>query len=139
MYADKLRATDNADEILKASGEYTNEGLNHNRKDSIEQFARGNVLMRIGNNDYTADVIVATKANGRMLLYDIIDMAQTQIEKRYSIAEHPIKVADRKAASLKNSISKENVSVKMSDEKSLDLVYLFVRRTVRKSIDNLML
>lgn len=61
LHADKLRATDNADEILRATTDWVNEGLNHPRKDRITDFARGNVLLRVGGNDYTADVVVGTK------------------------------------------------------------------------------
>lgn len=58
LRADKLRATDNADEILRATTDWVNEGLNHPRKDKIADFARGNVLLRVGGNDYTAEVVV---------------------------------------------------------------------------------
>ena len=81
-YADKLRVTDNADEIVRASRNYVNEALHHERKDNIAQFARGNVLLRVGNNDYSADVIVGTKNNSDMLLYDIINLNKTTIEER---------------------------------------------------------
>ena len=50
LRADKLRATDNADEILRATTDWVNEGLNHPRKDKIADFARGNVLLRVGGN-----------------------------------------------------------------------------------------
>lgn len=82
MYADKLRVTDNADEILKASRGYVNEEPMHKRKDDIVQFARGTVLMRIGKNDYKAQVIVGTEKNGEMLLYDVIKMKEEDINKK---------------------------------------------------------
>ena len=79
IYGDKLRATDNADEILRASRNYINEALLHPRKDDIIDFARGNVFIRVGSNDYSAEVIVGKRKNGKMLLYDIINFKPTRI------------------------------------------------------------
>lgn len=82
MYADKLRVTDNADEILKASQGYVNEEPMHERKDDIAQFARGSVLIRIGDNDYKAQVIVGTEKNMKMLLYDVIKIKEEDINEK---------------------------------------------------------
>ncbi|MDR3207697.1 MAG: hypothetical protein LBT60_05140, partial [Oscillospiraceae bacterium] len=60
VYQDKLRVTNNADEILRASRNYVNEKPMHHRKDDIASFARGTVLLRVGANDYIATVIVGT-------------------------------------------------------------------------------
>lgn len=89
-YADKLRATNNADEILLATTDYINEGLNHTREDNIDDFARGTVLIRIGGNDYQAEVIVAHRKNGKMLLYDIINLERTTIRKKETNAAKPV-------------------------------------------------
>ena len=80
LYSDKLRATNNADEILQASRNWVNEALLHRRKDTITDFARGEVLLRIGNNDYRAQVVVGNRGNGNLLLYDIINLAPTEIQ-----------------------------------------------------------
>lgn len=82
LYADKLRATANADEILKASRNWVNEALLHPRNDAMIDFARGEVQMQIGENDYTAQVIVGNRGNGNLLLYDIIDLRPTQIQEK---------------------------------------------------------
>lgn len=76
-YSDKLRATNNADEILQATTGWIDEGLNHPRNDKITDFASGEVLMRIGQNDYTARVVVGTEANGSMKLYDVLGLTPT--------------------------------------------------------------
>lgn len=124
-YADKLRATDNADEIVLASRNYVSETLNHPRKDNIVAFARGDVQMRIGNNDYTANVVVGTYKNGRMALYDIIGLKPTKIvekqkaqrngQSKHSLRE-PLEVVAPStdnvaldASDVKNSL-RENVS-----------------------------
>lgn len=85
-YEDKLRATDNADEIVKASRDYVNEGLAHERSDNISDFARGNVNLRIDGRDYNAEVVVGTKKNGDMLLYDVLNLKPTSINEKTSIA-----------------------------------------------------
>lgn len=100
---DKLRATNNANEILVAATDWVNEGLNHPRKDSIRDFARGSVLLRVGGNDYSADVVVGTQKNGKMLLYDILDLQRTSFAKKETdtaIAENPSPGANRSTASI---------------------------------------
>lgn len=81
-YADKLRATNNTDEILRASGDYVNEALLHPRKDNIQEFARGRVLLSVGQNSYEASVIVGKTFDGELLLYDIINLKKTSIMKK---------------------------------------------------------
>ena len=78
LYADKMRAAGNLDEIMLASTNYINEDLNHARKDKIVQFARGDVLMRINGNDYSARVIIGLTSGNRMLLYDVVDFRPTK-------------------------------------------------------------
>ena len=73
VYNDKLRAAGNLDEAVRASTDYVNEEIKHPRKDNIKEFARGRVLMRIGQNDYNAEVVVGYTKNGEMLLYDIVN------------------------------------------------------------------
>ena len=87
MYADKLRATNNVDEILRAARNWVNEALLHPRRDDIIDFARGEVLMRIGNNDYIAQVIVGNRGARGLLLYDIINLAETEIRERTKKAD----------------------------------------------------
>ena len=73
VYDDKLRAAGNLDEAVRASTDYVNEEIKHPRKDNIKEFARGRVLMRVGQNDYNAEVVVGYTQNGEMLLYDIVN------------------------------------------------------------------
>ena len=82
IYSDKLRATNNAGEILQATRDWVNEALLHPRKDAIIDFARGEVQLRVGGRDYTAQVIVGNKGGGGLLLYDIIELRPTTIQER---------------------------------------------------------
>lgn len=108
---DKLRATNNADEILLATTDWVNEGLNHPRKDKIADFARGNVLLRVGGNDYTAEVVVGTRESGSMLLYDILNLQPTSfVEKKTDAvkAENPSPGTNRNTASVSESSVPQN-------------------------------
>lgn len=94
IYEDKLRATDNSDEILLATTAWVNEGPKHHRKDDIKDFARGHVLLRVGNNDYTAEVVVGTKGNGSMLLYDIVNLTPTTITEKSQAQDYTANVTN---------------------------------------------
>ena len=96
-YADKFRAANNADEIILASRAYINEGLNHARKDNIRDFARGTVLLRVGSNDYSAEVVVGTTDRGSMLLYDIVNLKNTQINDKSKRTVQPTKIESRRS------------------------------------------
>ena len=115
LRADKLRATNNADEILQATTDWMNEGLNHPRKDRIVDFARGNVLLRVGTRDYIADVVVGTRKNGSMMLYDVLNLQPTTIiekETSAAIAENPSPGTNRNTASVSgDSITEESGAV----------------------------
>ena len=106
VHADKLRATDNADEILYATTGWVNEGLRHPRRDNIRDFARGEVLLRIGSNDYVADVVVGTRKNGAMVLYDVLNLQPSSFaekETNAAITVNPSPGAGRSAAFVSDS------------------------------------
>ncbi len=86
VFSDKLNAAVNANDVLSASTDYVNEQPNHARKDNIKDFARGKVLMRIGANDYVANVLVARTSGERLKLYDIVGMKKAEHTLRqYSV------------------------------------------------------
>ena len=117
LYADKLRATDNADEIVKASQNWVNEALLHPRKDDIIDFARGDVLMRIGNNDYSAQVVVGNRGKRGLLLYDIVYLEPTSIQARTKKADTAYTAnaqnepRSRQAVSAKDSMNQSSSKV----------------------------
>ena len=124
VYADKLRATDNADEIVLASRNYVSEPLNHPRKDNIVAFARGDVQMRIGNNDYTANVVVGTYKNGRMALYDVIGLKLTKIvekqkAQRNGQSKHSLREPLEVVAPSTNNVARDASDVKNSLRKNV--------------------
>lgn len=81
-YADKMRASGSADEIVQASGNYVNEKPVHSRTDGTVDFGRGNVLLSIGGNDYEAEVLMGSNPDGSVFLYDMLRMTPTSIQKK---------------------------------------------------------
>ena len=59
VYQDKLKSANNLDDIILASTNYINEDLKHTRKDSFRSFASGDVLIRVGGNDYSGSRLLA--------------------------------------------------------------------------------
>ncbi len=110
-YADKLRFANNADEILYAAQNWRGEGLHHPRKDSIVEFARADALIRIGERGYSADVVVGTKGNSEMVLYDILYLKSASIneKKQEQTAVHSQKeiLTESAAPVSKNSVAQE--------------------------------
>lgn len=84
-YKDKFTATGNLDEIVLASTNYVNEHLHHMRKDSFREFARGDVLLRIGGTDYSAKVIIGFTKSHAMVLYDVIDFTPTSFNMKAGV------------------------------------------------------
>ena len=63
--------------------------------------------MRIGRSDYAAQVVVAVRGNGDMLLYDLLNIKPAEIQEKSQMqqAAHPAKAeADRWTAPSVNSI-----------------------------------
>lgn len=81
-YRDKFQSAGNLDEIVLASTNYVNEDLKHERKDNFKEFARGDVLIRVGEKDYSAQVIIGLTTGNQMVLYDVIDFTPTNIALR---------------------------------------------------------
>ena len=73
IYRDKFKSANNLDDIVLASTNYINEDLKHSRNDKFTEFARGDVLIRVGGNDYSAKVIVGFTSGNQMVLYDVIN------------------------------------------------------------------
>ena len=108
-YDDKLHAISNSDELLKIARNWIGEELKHNRKDSIVEFARGNIRYKVGDHGYIADVIVATKSNGAAVLYDI-----------KNIYEKTITEANRVTKASENSLRTPYTSVRKSLSQSYE-------------------
>lgn len=73
-YRDKLLSAQNLDEVLRSGQNQKIEDLKHSRHDAFKQFAHSDVLIKIGNHGYVADVIIGITSNSAMVFYDIVDM-----------------------------------------------------------------
>jgi len=82
VFPDRLNVLTKADEVIRATRDYVNESLNHERKDNIVQFARGKVNISIGGRDYTANSVFGYTRSGKIVLYDIIDFSSANINKK---------------------------------------------------------
>lgn len=117
IYKDKFKASSNLNEIVLASTNYVNEDLKHQRKDNFTEFARGDVLVRVGKNDYSAKVIVGFTSGKKMVLYDIVDFTPTKFELKNENAftEQPLKVQlSRQHASSDTRVTQSEPSVNSS-------------------------
>ena len=79
-YTDKMNAFSNADELLTVSKNYIGEKVKHIRKDNFVEFARGEINFKVGQNGYSADIIVGTTKSGVAVLYDIVNLQNKKIE-----------------------------------------------------------
>lgn len=120
-FADKLRASDIADDIVVATTNWNRDGgLKHPRNDNFVDFDHGNTLIMSGNEKYSAEVVVGITQNGEAVLYDVIDMTPTTFEIKE--VETPTTVTTQDAidsiqeVSTDDSISPlpENVNTKFS-------------------------
>ena len=124
LYMDKLRMANNADEIVKASRDYVNEGLKHIRKDGLRDFAKGTVNLRIGTNDYNAEVIIGNNGT-RLYLYDVINLKKTVIkgrsnQQRYSTKGKVLNIVASSDNSISNNFENDNNILKQSRNYSYD-------------------
>lgn len=76
VHSDKMRIAENIDDAVKASTDYVGEAPKHERKDNIQEFARGDLLIQVGSNKYRAEAVVGWDGNN-MILYDIVKMRNT--------------------------------------------------------------
>lgn len=113
VYSDKMRAANNADEILQASTDYVSEKPAHERTDNIVDFGRGKVQLEVGGQMYDADVVVGTKKDGSMLLYDFVGMTKKEMQRTAGRQSAP---HDSRAASLSDtSVTQNDTSVNPYD------------------------
>lgn len=133
-YADKLRFANNADEILYAAQNWRGEGLHHPRKDSIVEFARADALIRIGERGYSADVVVGTKGNSEMVLYDILYLKSASIneKKQEQTAVHSQKEIPTESAA---PVSMNNIAQEEKKNNNRNVTKFSLRKAVEEKKD----
>jgi len=131
IYSDKMRITDNADDVLKASGNYINEEVKHkDNKPNISSIGCGTVLLQVGKNKYSAEVLVENAKDGRMILYDIVNIKPAQFDIKNNDVGNAVKSpfgnnipSDETRVSniTKDIIPQKNEDVKNNIKYSLDV------------------
>lgn len=113
-YYDKMSVTNNADELLQSNRDYVNEDLKHERNDSIKSFGRGKILFKVGDNTYSADMVVGKKADSSMVLYDIVNMQPEKFNEKKQPSKEPNLSSEAGVTAFTNNIpnSTENVNSK---------------------------
>lgn len=81
LYNDKLRTAANLDEIVAIADNIRNESPAHSRKDNLRSFNRADVRIRVGDHNYTAEVITGIYPDTREIFYDIVRLRPTEIKE----------------------------------------------------------
>ena len=111
VYADKMRSSANADEILMATTDKKNEPPDHHRKDDIVSFDVGNVQISVGGTSYTAEVMIGNKSNGEKLLYDFVRMTKKE-EMQRTVGRQSAPHSSHAASLFDNSVAQSGYPVK---------------------------
>ena len=86
IFADKLRASANADDVITATTSWAKDGmLTHPRTDNFVDFVHGEVLIQAGTNQYEAETVVGITDAGEYVFYDVVDMEPTS----FKVKEEP--------------------------------------------------
>ncbi len=115
IYADKMRTSPYLDTISQST-EYKNEPPEHPRNDNIVSFDRGNVNLKIGENEYSADVLIGVKKDGRKLFYDL-----SNINKKKTTSSEPelnSRTSEQLEVASTKSIAESNKAVNPANEYS---------------------
>lgn len=79
-YRAKTEIINNADEVLRVARAWVNEQAKHESGRGFVNFGRGQVAFKVGNQGYSADVVVGIKSNGNAYLYDLVNVQKIKIE-----------------------------------------------------------
>lgn len=119
LFIDKMRMAANLDEIINSAHNYGYEEASHARTDSAVGFVRGKVQIRVGNNDYAADVILEDLKNRGLIFYDITNISKTKIKDSYtSVADNKSGKPENAAAFTKDSVAQSNKNSNKNSSKN---------------------
>lgn len=126
LYRDKLLTSSELDDILKSTKSTRSEYPKHNRNDNIKQFARSEVLIRVGNSDYIADIIIGVTKNDEFIFYDMVNFRKTffkikNVDVQAGYANNAGTLRNRTSTSA-NNISQNENAVKSDNKFSLSVM-----------------
>ena len=127
ILAEKFRAVTHADDVLHAATDWKSEKPKHERKDNLINFSRGNVLLQIGENQYTAEVVIGETAGHTLQLHEISNIKETTFDKKEgsTSAIPPFQGDNREISPSVNSISQvaQNVNAEIQESKKWTTQY----------------
>lgn len=125
LFEDKMRIAANLDEIISAADNWTEEEPKHLRKDDIVGFDRTSVRVRIGQTDYTAEIVMGVKPNTKEIFYNIVNLQPTKIKT--SIVKRASTNRTTDTTDSDGSLSKGNVA---QERQNVNLEKSFLRYSV---------
>lgn len=107
-FYDKLRAAKYVGDIFVASSDYVDEESKHHNYNS---FGRGKVLLQIGNNQYSAEVVIGVTKSGAMHFYDIVNINKEQ----FTIKNPDRATSSTNSARVRSDLDSKNIVSNNSD------------------------
>lgn len=107
LFVDKMRTASAIDDVVIATTDWARDGkLKHPRTDNFVDFDHGRVLIKAGENQYSAEVVVGITDNGTAVFYDVVDIqpAHFQMQKE----ESPTDVTTNKSPDVIHGNSSED-------------------------------
>lgn len=113
-FNDKMQSFQNADELLETAKSFINEEAVHKKK--FDNFARGIVRFKVGNNGYLADILVGIRRNQNAELYDIVNLVPAKITEASndSVVDNTTQISGE--ASADTSILQNSANVNTSEK-----------------------
>lgn len=124
-FDDKMQSFQNADELLETAKSFINEEAVHKKK--FDNFARGDIRFKVGENAYVADILVGIKQNKNAELYDIVNITPTKITEAQhdSVVAKATQIRDETSvdSSVPQTSSNVNTDAENSSNSSTDIRY----------------
>lgn len=117
-FNDKMQSFQNANELIEVAKSYINEEAVHKKK--FDNFARGEVRFKVGDNGYIADILIGIRRNQSAELYDIVNITPTKITENSGRYVTDSTVQTRQEFSVDSSVPQTNSNVNTDAENSSD-------------------
>ena len=111
-----MQSFQNANELIEVAKSYINEEAVHKKK--FDNFARGEVRFKVGDNGYIADILVGIRRNQSAELYDIVNITPTKITENSGRYVTDSTVQTRQEFSVDSSVPQTNSNVNTDAENS---------------------
>ena len=117
-FNDKMQSFQNADELIETAKSFINEEAVHKKK--FDNFARGVVRFKVGDNGYLADILIGIRKNQNAELYDIVNLVPIKIAEVHNDSVAAKTAQIRNESSADNSISQNGENVNTFDKNNSD-------------------